>query len=65
MTITELLSYYGSQRKAAHVLGITQCRVSLWKGVIPIERQCQYEVLTKGKLKADRDKLAKLKKDEK
>lgn len=62
MTYEDLISHYGTQKAAGEALraidgkGVTQASVSEWKerGEIPHPRQCQYEVLTKGRLKANR-----------
>ena len=54
MTKQELIEYYGSQEKVADALGIKQPSVAGWPGdYVPIGRQYQVEVLTKGALKAD------------
>jgi len=56
MTYTDLIKHYGNQTKASAVVGLTQTRAAAWKkaGAVPMPYQCFYELLTKGKLKADR-----------
>lgn len=62
MTYEELVEHYGSQTAAGEALkafgpqeGVKQSSVAEWKGKgIPAPRQAQYELLTGGKLKADR-----------
>jgi hypothetical protein len=62
VTYDQLIKHYGSQKLAGEALkaidghGVKQSSVHEWKtrGRIPHPRQCQYEVLTKGVLKADR-----------
>jgi hypothetical protein len=61
MTYDELIDYYGTQRAAGDALkeldhkGVSQPSVAEWKdNGIPPPRQAQYEILTGGKLKAER-----------
>lgn len=62
MTYDDLVKHYGTQKaigdalKAIDGKGVTQASVAEWKerGEVPHPRQCQYEVLTRGRLKADR-----------
>lgn len=55
MTYEQLIEFYGTQKAAAEALGLAQPSLSEWKeGGIPAPRQAQYELLTDGKLKADR-----------
>lgn len=60
MTFDELIGHYGTQRAAGEALGglgdkVNQSSVAEWKEKgIPPARQAQYEILTKGKLKAER-----------
>jgi len=57
MTYEQLVAHYGSQAAAARALDIQPPSVSEWKdNGIPLPRQAQYEILTRGKLKADRPK---------
>lgn len=54
MTYADLINFYGSQGAAARALGLAQSSVWEWqeKGV-PLPRQAQYQLITRGKLKAD------------
>ena len=58
MKFEDAINYYGNQSKLAKALGITKQSVGNWvirlNGVIPLVRQYQIEVLTKGALKADK-----------
>lgn len=61
MTYTQLISHYGTQAAAGEALkvidgeGVAQSTVAGWKEKgIPQPRQAQYEIATKGRLKADR-----------
>lgn len=57
MTIEELAAYFhNNQSEISRLLGISRSSVNEWfkKGKIPLMRQYQIEVLTNGKLKADR-----------
>lgn len=55
MTPDQVIEYYGTQRKAAEALGVTQPAISTWlrKGRVPETRQYQIEVRTGGQLKAE------------
>ncbi|MCS6827082.1 MAG: Cro/CI family transcriptional regulator [Caldilinea sp.] len=55
MTVDELLTFYGSGRRAAYALGIDPSTVSRWivAGRIPPKRQIEIEKITGGLLKAD------------
>lgn len=55
MTYKQLVKHFGSQAAAARALGLKPPSVSVWqhKGV-PLPRQAQYELLTDGALKAER-----------
>ena len=52
MTKDEALAHYGTQRKLAAALGVSQASVSTWKR-IPAIHQVRLEILTRKKLKAD------------
>ena len=54
MKTKDAQEYYGSRRKLAEALGVTVAAVSLWGDTVPELRQYQLEVLTRGKLKAQR-----------
>jgi len=55
VTYEQLIAHYGTQKAAAEALGLQQPSLSEWKDRgIPTPRQAQYELLTKGKLRADR-----------
>lgn len=60
MKFNDVMIYYNyNMAKIARTLGVTQQYVAKWKKAdeIPIERQCQIEVLTATALKADRELL--------
>lgn len=62
MTHDELIDFYGTQKAAGEALGafgkgeaVKQSSVAEWKEKgIPAPRQAQFEILTDGRLKADR-----------
>jgi len=55
MTYEQLIDFYGTQKAAADALELSQPSLSEWKkNGIPAPRQAQYELLTDGKLRADR-----------
>lgn len=55
MSYAQLIAFYGTQAEAARILGLKPPSVAEWKKKgIPLPRQAQYELQTKGKLKADR-----------
>ena len=59
ITVDDLVAYFGSQVKAAEAVGLKQSTVAEWKDCgVPIPRQCQYELLTGGALKALRKRVA-------
>lgn len=57
MRKSDVIDYFGSITAVAEALEITTQYVSMWPEVVPRSRQWQIEVLTGGKLKAQR-KLA-------
>lgn len=65
MTFDQLIGYFGTQKAAGAALaelgegvngdGLSQGSVAEWKEKgIPGPRQAQYEIITRGRLKADR-----------
>ena len=56
MDIQDLLEHFGSQHDIAKALGVSAQVVSAWKvkNRIPLGRQYEIQVLTGGKLQADR-----------
>jgi DNA-binding transcriptional regulator YdaS (Cro superfamily) len=57
MTKNEAVIYFGSQAALGRALGIGKASVNQWSK-IPIDRQCQIEIVTGGALKADREMLS-------
>jgi DNA-binding transcriptional regulator YdaS (Cro superfamily) len=57
MTKQDAVSLFGSQAALARALGIGRASVNAWGDQIPIDRQCQIEIITGGKLTADRHLL--------
>lgn len=53
-----VIDHFGSVRGVAEALGITVQSVYEWSEEIPIARQFQIELLTKGELKASLKKMA-------
>lgn len=54
MTTKEAINFYGSRRAIAAQLTISYEAVRRWGKYPPLDRQFQLEVLSNGKLKADR-----------
>lgn len=57
MKLSDAIQHFGNKARLARALGIGRASVSEWRD-IPIDRQCQIEVITAGALRADRSKLA-------
>lgn len=54
MKKSQAVEYFGSQQAIADALGLGKAAVSLWgENEIPIPRQAQLELLSRGKLKSD------------
>jgi DNA-binding transcriptional regulator YdaS (Cro superfamily) len=53
MNKQDIVNHFGSERKVAKALDISQASVNAWK-VVPDRRQLQIERLTKKALKADK-----------
>ncbi len=52
MTYDELICHYGTQQEAADAIGVSQPTISGWReGGIPVLRQYQIQVITRGRLK--------------
>lgn len=51
MKKVDAIRYYGTQRKLADALGISQAAISKWPDDVPLLRQYQIERLTGGALK--------------
>jgi predicted transcriptional regulator len=59
MTYKQLIKHYGTQVSAAKALGVTKAAVCQWQHTgVPALRQFQVELLTGGKLRADRKNAA-------
>lgn len=52
MRTQDAADFFGNRVKLASALGISPAAVSMWGDTIPLIRQYQVEVLSKGKLKA-------------
>lgn len=59
MTPQDIIEHFGTIAAAARALDIKGPSISGWvsNGEVPIDRQCQIEVVTGGRLMADRGKL--------
>lgn len=59
MTPEQLIEHFETGAEVARVMQVVPSSVSEWKakGEVPIDRQCQAEIITRGKLKADRRTL--------
>ena len=59
MKTIDAIKYFGNKAKIAEALNIDRSAVTLWGDSIPKGRQYQIQVITKGKLKADKPLKAK------
>ena len=55
MNKQDVIDYFGTAKAVAQVMDCTTANVYLWPDEIVWERQCAIEMLTNGKLKADRN----------
>lgn len=63
MTYSDLIKFYGTQAAAGKAIGVTQPSVCEWQtSSVPYLRQCEYELASKGKLKARLEDDARWKK---
>lgn len=55
VTYDQLITYYGTPSKAAAAIGASKQRVNVWRvsGRVPLEAQIEFEVESKGALRAD------------
>ena len=53
MNYDQSIKFFGTQSEMARALGVEPPSVSEWKSGIPLIRQYQIELATKGELKAD------------
>lgn len=59
MNTQDAIKHFGSIKKVAEVLNITRVQsVYQWGDKVPMRRQYQLQLLTKGKLKADPEQSA-------
>jgi DNA-binding transcriptional regulator YdaS (Cro superfamily) len=54
MKVKKVAAFFGGKKRLAEALGIFPSAVTQWGDEIPLGRQYQIEVLTKGKFKAVR-----------
>lgn len=56
MTLKQALKHFRTQTRLADALGISQAAVAQWgqRGYIPPVRQYQIQVVSRGKLRADK-----------
>lgn len=52
MKTQQVAEFFGNKKKLAEALGIKPSAVTMWGDTIPVSRQYQIEVLSKGKFKA-------------
>lgn len=66
MKTDDVYQFFGSANKACKAIGITRTAIYKWmeRGYIPVKRQKQIELLTKGKLVAEKNKSNKSYKNE-
>lgn len=56
MRTEEVVKHFGSKIEIARALGIWHTAISAWGEYPPMGRQYELEVMTKGKLKASKNK---------
>jgi hypothetical protein len=61
MTKQQAIDYFGGRRELAAALKIWPHNISRWGDRPPIKRQYQLEVMTNGRLKADRSEFGSVK----
>lgn len=54
MKLNEVAKFFGGKKKLADALGIYPSAVTQWGETVPLSRQYQIEVMTKGRFKAVR-----------
>lgn len=54
MKLKEVADFFGGKKKLADALGIYPSAVTQWGKTVPLGRQYQIEVMTKGKFRAER-----------
>lgn len=54
MKTKDVIDHFGSVIEAAKAIGISRPAIYMWGQTVPEKRQFHIEVLTNGKLKADR-----------
>jgi len=55
MKLSEAVAHFGTEAEMARKLGISPQAVYQWNGKVPMSRQYQIQLITKGKLKAGPD----------
>jgi transcriptional repressor of cell division inhibition gene dicB len=60
MTKSQAIEHFGSAAALARALGVSRSAVSHWPEEIPLGRQYQIEVATKGALRADQHVTAQV-----
>lgn len=55
MKLSEAVAHFGTEAELARKLGIKPQAVYQWGDKVPMRRQYQIQLMTKGKLKADSD----------
>lgn len=53
MKTRDAANHFGSKKKLAEALGIQPSAVTMWGEFVPISRQYQLQILSKGKLLAE------------
>ena len=58
MKLSEAVAHFGTEAEMARQLGIRPQAVYQWGGKVPMARQYQIQLMTKGKLKAGPEKAS-------
>lgn len=55
MTLQDCIKHYGSRNNIAKALGIKRQAITRWKEGVPVRRQFELEILSRGKLRRSRN----------
>lgn len=58
MKTQEVADFFGGKKKLAQALGVSPSAVSMWGETVPMSRQFQIQVISKGKFKAEQQSAA-------
>ncbi|MEG0860238.1 MAG: Cro/CI family transcriptional regulator [Pseudomonas sp.] len=53
MNTREVADFFGSKKKLAEALGIQPSAVTMWGELVPLSRQYQIQILSKGRFRVE------------